>query len=300
MAISTFIMGLILILVGTWLFLNNLGYISLGFIRQIFNFWPILLIIIGMSFFWRGRIPRWLAFALIIVLTGGVIALAFVTPQQNQIMNGETYLKVDRSDYAELSSGELDVKFGGGKLYLGPSPNSWFEGDFRGPGGAVSSVNEQNKKLTLHLRQPDNFTWGIRRGAMNNWNMKLSHELLWDISLEAGAVEGDLQLHGIPLQDVEVKLGAGDLTMKFGENGEQVSVLIKAGASNLKVQVPDNTGIRIEIKGALASTNLKDIDGLIINDTYVSPDYDTAPSRIDFKVEMGVGNFNLERFPFTI
>jgi len=297
--ISTFIMGLLLILIGTCLFLNNLGYISLGFIRQIYNFWPVLLIIIGLSFFWKGRIPHWLAFVLIVALTGGVIALAFLTPQLNQITNGETYLTVDRSDYSELSSGELDVKFGGGKLYLGPSPNSWFEGEFKGS-GAVYSLDEKNKKLKLSIRQPDNFIWGIRRGVNNHWNMRLSHELPWDISLEAGAVEGDLQLYGIPLQDVEVKLGAGDLTMKFGENGEDVSVLIKAGASNLNIEVPDNTGIRIEIKGALTSTNLKDIDGFIINDTYVSPDYDAASSRIDIKVEMGVGNFNLKRFPFTL
>lgn len=299
MTISTFILGLLLILIGTWLFLSNLGYISLGFIREIINFWPILLIIIGMSFFWRGRIPRRLAFALIIALTGGVIALAFVTPQQIHL-NKETYLTVDRSDYAELSSGELAVAFGGGKLYLGPSASSWFEGDFKGPGGAVSSLDEQNEKLTLRVRQPDNFIWGLRGRAINDWNMRLSQELPWDISFEAGAVEGNLELYGILLQNVEVKLGAGDLKMKLGDNGEQVSVSIKAGASNLKIQVPEDTGIRIELKGALTSTNLKELDGFIVDDTYVSPGYENASSRIDLKIEMGVGNFDLELFPFTI
>lgn len=80
MRVGTFLVGTLLILAGVVLFLERLGYTQWGFSRQILSYWPLILIIIGLSLFWGGRIPRWLAFIIIAVLVGAIIFLALAAP----------------------------------------------------------------------------------------------------------------------------------------------------------------------------------------------------------------------------
>lgn len=80
MRVSTFLVGTLLILVGVVLFLERLGYGWWRFSRQVLDYWPIILIIIGISLFWGGRIPRWLAFVIVIILVGVVVFLALAVP----------------------------------------------------------------------------------------------------------------------------------------------------------------------------------------------------------------------------
>ncbi|MCL5935634.1 MAG: hypothetical protein M1543_04000, partial [Firmicutes bacterium] len=54
--------------------LINLGFGSLDFALQLLRFWPVILIIIGLSLFGRGRINSWVAIVIVLALAGGVAA----------------------------------------------------------------------------------------------------------------------------------------------------------------------------------------------------------------------------------
>ncbi|HAP31880.1 MAG TPA: hypothetical protein DCQ14_02305 [Firmicutes bacterium] len=75
-----FLLALFLILCGIVLFLINLGYASPQFGRELLRLWPLILIVIGLSLFWGGVIPRALAFGLTLALVFGVAALAIFLP----------------------------------------------------------------------------------------------------------------------------------------------------------------------------------------------------------------------------
>lgn len=75
MKIGTFLTGLAFILAGVVVFFINYGYGSWRIMTEVKKLWPVLLIIIGLSFFWRGRIPGWLAAILILMLVGAVVFL---------------------------------------------------------------------------------------------------------------------------------------------------------------------------------------------------------------------------------
>jgi hypothetical protein len=146
--VSTFLAGVLFILAGVILFLERLGFSWWGFSRQVLSYWPVILIIIGISLFWGGKIPRWLALAIIVVLVGGVVSLALLAPKSRHpfLDDRRTTLTVDQSQYADLSAGELSVRFGGGRIYMGSSAGNWFEGDLGGRAGVIPSVEEQNGK----------------------------------------------------------------------------------------------------------------------------------------------------------
>lgn len=83
MNVGAFLVGTLLILVGVILFLERLGYGWWRFSREILDYWPIALIIIGVSLFWGGRIPRPLALVIVALLVGAVVFLSLYFPSFN-------------------------------------------------------------------------------------------------------------------------------------------------------------------------------------------------------------------------
>lgn len=71
-----FLLGLTFIVIGTVMFMVNMGYTSWEFMSQLMHLWPVLLIFFGLSVIWGGDIPRWVALLLVAVVTVGVIYLA--------------------------------------------------------------------------------------------------------------------------------------------------------------------------------------------------------------------------------
>ncbi|NLV17753.1 MAG: hypothetical protein GXY50_11210 [Syntrophomonadaceae bacterium] len=74
MGIVSFLFATLLILSGVALFMINLGYGYWWMIRPVLDYWPVLLIFLGLSVLAGGRkMPRWLAYVLILVLAAGVV-----------------------------------------------------------------------------------------------------------------------------------------------------------------------------------------------------------------------------------
>lgn len=71
-----FLLGLAFIVVGTVMFMVNMGYTSWDFMYQLMRLWPVLLILFGLSVIWGGNIPRWAALLIAAAVAAGVIYLA--------------------------------------------------------------------------------------------------------------------------------------------------------------------------------------------------------------------------------
>lgn len=297
MRVGTLLAGLVFILVGLVLFLANLGYVSPEFIRQLLRFWPILLIIFGLGLFWGGKIPRFFAFMLVIIAIAGVLALAFLVPGPMPVPRGEVHtdLRVERENYPDLETGHLSLHFGGGRLFLNGKTEHWFAGNFRGPSETVPSYDVQNRKILLNFKERRVSL--PARNMINIWHLHLSPDLKWDLEVESGAVDGELDLEGLPLQNIKIKVGAGNLTVRLGNNGEDVKGRVEAGASNLKIMVTEDTGFDIGYQGVLANTNLKELGWSEVDGRYRSPLYDRATSRVTLDFDMAVGNLNVEVIP---
>lgn len=299
MRTGTLLLALFLILAGVMTFLANLGYISPQFGWQLSRMWPLVLIIIGLGLFWGGTIPRPLAFTLALVLVAGIIALALLFPGPGPRTGTgiRSDLRVTRERHPDLREGSLSLRFGGGRLFLDTRTSHWFDGNFESFSSTTPAYSTQREKLNVRLRQGQNINIWPGPGRANNWRISLSPDLRWDLDMESGAVDGELDLEGLPLSDVKLKLGAGNLTVRLGNNGDGVKMRVEAGAANLKIQVPEDTGISIALTGVLANNNLKELGWPQVGGRYRSPAYDVLTDRIDLELEMAVGNFTVELLP---
>ncbi|HBL36054.1 MAG TPA: hypothetical protein DDZ55_04505 [Firmicutes bacterium] len=289
-----FLIGLFFILFGTALFMSNLGYKPWHLARLLSVIGPILLILLGISLLWRGRIPSGVALALVVLFVGVTVAFFLGYLQTCSV---ETDFLVEASTYPSLSAGKLELKFESGKLMLGPTTKQWAEGQFNGV-AAITKVRKTNGKLALEIEPEDHINkrfYGDRQRSV--WNLNISPRLAWEIYINAGAVEGNLNLAQIPLHHLDMNFGAGELEIKLGGNGRHAVVGIYSGASNLKILIPETTGLRIRLDGAMAKTNLGASGLFMVNNRFVSDNYETANERIDLDLNIGVSNLEIKRIP---
>ncbi len=133
MRFGTFLVATLLVLAGVAMFMLNLGYGSWEMVRQAIDLWPVLLILLGLSLFWGGRIPHWLALALVVALAGAIVFLFLKEP--GILADGShRQIAVERWQYPGLSSGEANITFGGGRIALGTDTDKWLAGRLGGRG----------------------------------------------------------------------------------------------------------------------------------------------------------------------
>lgn len=298
---SRFFLGLILILAGTVFFLINQGYGSWSILRFIPQFFPVLLIVLGLSLLWKGPIPLWFGCTLIVVVTTLVIFLFMTTPDytitQKDFWKETEFVKemTITKEEPDLSSGELTAQFNAGRLLLEQTANaSWFEGCFSNEDVTFAHrVKDDKLSIDLRAEQKELFTTSDE----NLWQLALSPHLIWNLHLMLGAAESELNLFGAPLDEVRLELGAGDAELFLGQNGPRAKIKINAGASHIKMTLPQEDGVRIKVSGALKSTNLDRLNLLRRGSDYISPNYETAKNKVDVDLNLAVGYFELAFAP---
>jgi len=293
MRIGTLISGLLLVLIGVVFFLINLGYGSWADIYEIGRFWPVLLIIIGLSFFGRGKIPRWIAW-LILILSVGVVA-AFLLQTEPLPQNHETITKsaltVSRQQYPQVKDADLNINFGGGKLTLSPTAQEIFKADFNST-QVVRDIQSSGQNLQIDLNQRQS-SWTSKKDNLNQWQLQLSPDLSWKLDIDTGAVDGNIDLSGVPIRELDCNLGAGNMLFILGNNGSSSKLTIDAGASNIKLRFAADTGVRIKLDGELNANNLDDLGWTKSDNYYISPNYEQARTKIDCDINLSVGNLDV-------
>lgn len=297
MRVGSLISGLLLILAGVLFFLINMGYGSWAAIYEIVRWWPILLIIIGLSMFGKGRIPYWAGY-LIVVLSIG--AVAYYVVQMDNTADNKTITKssvsITRQQYPDVKQCNLNIDYGAGKLSIAPGTLDLLQGDFNSK-TAEKNVTAGMGKLDVYLRQSDD-SWIPSHNNFNQWKLLISPDIAWILNIDTGAVDGNIDLTGIPLRELDCNVGAGSMNFILGNNGAKSKVKIEAGASNIVLQIPDDTGVRIVLDGALNSNNLDKLGWSRTNDNhYTSPNYSQAAAKVDCNIELSAGNLEVKSVP---
>jgi predicted membrane protein len=90
---------------------------------------------------------------------------------------------------------------------------------------------------------------------------------------------------------VTAETGAGDVTVDVG-NGTTGSNVVnaKSGAGKVVVRVPSGVAARIHATSGLGKATMDSRFSKIDDQTYQSPDYDSATNRVEIAVSSGAGD----------
>ena len=174
----------------------------------------------------------------------------------------------------------LTLSFGAGKLTLSPGAENLVDGT------AVYNVEDlkptiQKNGSSIEIRQGDFKSLPLFDDMKNEWDLKLSDTPL-DLTVAAGAYEGNLELGGLSLKSLTVQDGASHVDLSFAQpNRAEMSILrYETGASDVKLTGLANANFSALTFSGGAGNYTLDFSGDLQRDAVVT-------------VSSGLGNLSL-------
>jgi len=246
---------------GTILLLNNLGFLIVDPFMLIADFWPVLLIIVGLYFVWLRLRPAKKPKSVTI----------------SEGLNGAT-----RAD--------LTINFGAGELMISPLKRSekLLEGEFLSkPEKQVSKMGDLAEiKLSHGQPLPVPFV----KWFEDQWKLGLSNKVPMAIHLRSGASKVYADLLDNKVESIDLNTGASDVVMQLPKAAGFTKVMVKGGAANIKLSVPKGVAARIRSTGALSSLSVDESRFPSSKGWFVSPDFNSAKNRVDIEISAGVSS----------
>jgi hypothetical protein len=253
--------GIGLVLLGGLLLLQTTGMIAPG-VNVWAIFWSLVLVLFGVNLLLRS--------------TGRGAKLYHETREEP--LNG-------------ARQAELRFHHGAGELRVDASatPDALFTGTFGG--GIDARVQHSGDTARAELRTPaDNFPMvGFTGAGELNWQVGLNPNLPLSLHFELGASHNLLDLRALQVKELRLQTGASRTEIDFPERAGSTRATIRSGAASVVLRVPAGVAARIHAQGGLASIQVDTQRFPRLGSDYASPDYDTAPNRLDIDVETGVG-----------
>lgn len=180
----------------------------------------------------------------------------------------------------ESDETRLTLSFGAGKLTLSPGSQNLVDGTATYNVGDLKPEIQKNGS-SIEIKQGDFHSLPPFDDMNNEWDLKLSDTPL-DLTVQAGAYEGNLELGGLALKSLTVKDGAANVDLSFLEpNRTEMSILrYETGASDVRLTGLANANFSTLAFSSGAGNYTLDFGGELQRDAVVT-------------IESGFGNLSL-------
>jgi len=250
---SSLFWGIVIVLVGVLLLLQQLGLLVFDFWAI---FWPLIFILVGIWFLLGPAVFRrdFREEAVSIPLEGAVEA-------------------------------DIRIRHGAGSLRIGALPNGSELLTGTCVGGADVTVHRHGERVKARLRTAHDVWFGFP-GTLGGrglaWELKLSRSVALTLDLESGASESTLDLTDLKVSELEVQTGASSTDVTLPAQAGYTRVAVKSGVAG-----------RIYIQSGLAGISVDTSRFPQVSGGYETPDYGTAANKADIRVETGVGSIDI-------
>ena len=282
------ICGIVFLVGGVLLLLQTTGVVSWGVWVNLWRYWPVILIAVGVNVMLGRRLPL-MAGLLILLLLGGAVAAASVQTVNDG--GGET------SAFTEplngLASADVRVAFGGGELRihsLGTGADTFIQGQFE---GLPADVVFERAGDTGRLRIESSGSGFLSDFGDTVWDVALSRDAVLELDVDAGAADINLDLRDLQVTRLDMSVGAANADIVMPSGAGHVDAVINGGATSITIVVPEGVAARVSSDSGLSSV---DVDrGRIprFGDEYVSPGYGSATDRVHIRIRVGAASVDV-------
>lgn len=291
--------GILFLTLGTLILLNNVTNFNMDW-YYVWNFWPLILVILGLYFFVKGSTYRWIAVVVISFMIGFMLFAAyksitgfFYYTDYDDDYEAELY-EVPFSD--SLKKAYLNVDAAAGKIMLTDTTGQLVSINKKGTLGEyifMNNIDEGEANISLEMQDRH---FRFRKGFMKNLiDMELNTKPAWDIQFHAGAASLNLDLTPYIVENISFETGAASIDVKVGDRSDYTRVGVESGVSKIRINIPKTSGCEINSRTDFVN---KEFNGFrkIDNETYRTPDYNNASKKIMIDLQADVSSVTVNRY----
>lgn len=285
---KNFTAGFLLILLGILWLLSNLGILTFSVWEVASDLWPVVLIILGLNLIFKKNryivIIAWILFIIFAVFYGFYLENSTTYKLENPNIVLEKRSTLTNGDIKlELAAGDIELKSTKNELlnaYI-TDPRVYYE----------TKINNSFKTAQIEFKNKKSKSTFRNKGYEYKFN--LDEDLIWDINIKMGAMDGIFDLQNINFQNLDIDAGAGDIDILLGQKLKNSKVDIDIGAGDIDITIPKDLGVKIRFDGGVKHSNLRKLNWIHNDNYYISPNYDNVDKKINITVDIGAGNLNI-------
>jgi hypothetical protein len=298
--------GTLFIVLGLLVLLNNFSAINLQW-GNLWQFWPILLVLIGISMlvknkFGKSALAGGAAILLALLLfTSFKLSTDFIKGDFELALNGDEDYNFAITEYQEsfdttITKAKLELDAGLGSFNIGDTTSELIFVKTEGIEkhyiltkknyDDVSILNLKMKKTTFHFG---------KNKFKNKVDIALNEKPTWDINIDGGAAAMNLDLTKFKIENINVAMGAASLNVKLGTLSDETRLNVEAGASDIDIMVPNEVGCQVRTDDVLSSKNLNGFTK-IKSGLYRTDGFDETGKKIFIEIDCGVSSINIGRY----
>jgi uncharacterized membrane protein len=290
--------GLLFVLIGVLLLLNNFGIIEVN-LSNIWQLWPVVIIGIGLSVL----SPRgWLWGIISVILTIAMLGLvAFAVIDNPTYRNIQGWSNQDTKKLSDdaVNAAKIDITIDTPATSLSLSSS-----DSRRGVEAIQQSKSTNLNIDAETRGDTRYIrigsessrrFWFRGDVANNLDIDLTRKLPVSLSIDTGAASVSGDLSQVKLKSLNIDTGASSIDLKLGAIESRQEVVLDAGASKLAFKIPKSVGVRVESSGGLKSTSFEGIEK-VSDSVYESKGFADSEKQITIRADLGVSRFEISRY----
>ncbi len=306
MRTSSIFWGVFFIFIGFFILMQKLDAWDIDF-SYYMDYWPIIIILWGISILKLPDIIKKVLAALSAIFLA-VLIMAFInhswcpffdfndhseTTYDEQIH--KRYNDVVNIPYSEnYKFASLELNAGACSINFKDTTSQLIETYSGLPTINLDySIKEIESTVTVLLDLKFGHKFFKKKFKNDVW-VKLNTQPVWDLDFDIGAVDMDCDFSKYKIKDFCVDVGAANVDIKLGDLYESTYLEIDAGASDITVKIPKESGCKIEASTGLSN---EDFNGFLkTNGTYYTNEFEKAKSKIIIKISGGVSDFEVIKY----
>ncbi len=300
MSPARFRWGILFVLTGGLLLLNNLGVLPWWAWPDILSLWPLLLIAIGVEKIFTKSKVEFIAYLAPVALAAIVVWVAFdgfASGDFRLIRRGDTYRYTIDSDpdvrhikaVFDLDDTDIDLRNTGGRLFSSRS-SGWravprVEYDREGD---TADLDVSPRIGGLHWFRIDGRRWA---GA---WDIALSDKTPIDLACYGDRADMTLNCRDLQLENLLVDSRRGNIRITVGDLARAINIRLDGEDADFRLTVPEGSGLRVSGAERTAARLLERLGMVETDGEYMTEGYDTLSPHIELELPPDLSRFALD------
>ena len=298
--------GLLFVALGLLVLINNFTSILMDW-STIWKLWPLTIVLIGLSILIKHQIGKSVVAGLAAIILALAIFASFKTAthfisNDFQIdLGDDANREIGTSEFTEqydstLSFAELNFNAGAGTFKIfDQSEHLFFAKTIGYKDNYELTRYDTDSSTIVEFEMGDRKIFRFGNDYKNTVDMSLNQNPVWDMNFNVGAASMDFDLTPFKTRDINVDMGAASIKIKIGNLNSETNLSVDAGASDINIFIPKESGCKIITDGALSSKHFDEFKKLD-SDNYVTENFDEAGNKILIDIECGVSSISVERY----